>query len=136
MTGGFAVAEAVGGPQVARLIDRFGQPRMLPIILLTHALAIALLVGLTVSQSSVWMLIVAGVLAGGSLPQIGAQTAARWSYILRGDPVISSAFALESLGTSLAFLVGPALIGTVSALASPVAAQSWPPASYWQVVFL
>lgn len=121
VTGGFAVAEAVGGPQVARLIDRLGQPRMLPIILLTHAMAIALLIGLTVSQSSVWMLIVAGVLAGGSLPQIGAQTAARWSYVLRGDPVISSAFALESLGTSLAFLVGPALIGTVSALASPVA---------------
>jgi MFS family permease len=121
VTGGFAVAEAVGGPQVARLIDRFGQPRMLPIILAAHAMAIALLIGLTVSQTSVWMLVVAGVLAGGSLPQVGAQTAARWSYVLRGDPVISSAFALESLGTSLAFLIGPALIGTVSALASPVA---------------
>ncbi len=35
VTGGFAVAEALGGPQVARLIDRFGQTRTLPIILLT-----------------------------------------------------------------------------------------------------
>jgi MFS family permease len=121
VTGGFAVAEAVGGPQVARLIDRFGQPRMLPITLLLHASAIALLIALTVSSSPVWMLVLAGVLAGGSLPQIGAQTAARWSHALRGDPVLSSAFALESLGTGLAFLVGPALIGTVSALASPVA---------------
>jgi MFS family permease len=121
VTGGFAVAEAVGGPQVARLIDRYGQSRMLPITLLLHASTVALLIALTLSTSPLWMLVLAGVLAGGSLPQIGAQTAARWSHALRGDPVISSAFALESLGTGLAFLVGPALIGTVSALVSPVA---------------
>ncbi|MEV8373892.1 MFS transporter [Kribbella sp. NPDC056861] len=121
VTGGFAVAEAVGGPQVARLIDRFGQPRMLPITLLLHATSIALLIALTLSAAPLWMLVLAGVLAGGSLPQIGAQTAARWSHALRGDPVLSSAFALESLGTGLAYLVGPALVGTVSALVSPVA---------------
>jgi MFS family permease len=124
VTGGFAVAEAIGGPQVARLIDRYGQSRMLPITLLLHASAIALLIALTLSTAPLWMLVLAGVLAGGSLPQIGAQTAARWSHALRGDPVISSAFALESLGTGLAFLVGPALIGTVSALVSPVAGSA------------
>ncbi|MEU4396391.1 MFS transporter [Kribbella sp. NPDC023855] len=121
VTGGFAVAEAVGGPQVARLIDRFGQPRMLPITLLLHAASMGLLIALTLSTASLWMLVLAGVLAGGSLPQIGAQTAARWSYALRGDPVLSSAFALESLSTGLSFLVGPALVGSVSALVSPVA---------------
>lgn len=121
VTGGFAVAEAVGGPQVARLIDRFGQPRMLPIILLVHAAAVALLIGLVASSAPTWMLVFAGVLTGGSLPQIGAQTGARWSYALRGDPVLSSAFALEAMSTSLAFLVGPALVGTVSALVSPAA---------------
>ena len=42
VTGGFAVAEALAGPQVARLIDRFGQTRMLPITLLAHAAAVAL----------------------------------------------------------------------------------------------
>jgi MFS family permease len=124
VTGGFAVAEAVGGPQVARLIDRYGQPRMLPITLLLHATAIALLIALTLAAAPLWMLVLAGVLAGGSLPQIGAQTAARWSYILQGTPVLTSAFALESLSTSLAFLVGPALVGTTSALVSPVAGSA------------
>ncbi|TDD62526.1 MFS transporter [Kribbella antibiotica] len=121
VTGGFAVAEAVGGPQVARLIDRFGQPRTLPIILLTHALTIGLLVSLTVSQSPLWALVAAGVLAGASLPQLGAQTSARWSYALRGSPLLSSAFALEALSIGVAFLVGPALIGLISSLWSPVA---------------
>ncbi|TWD80162.1 putative MFS family arabinose efflux permease [Kribbella amoyensis] len=121
VTGGFAVAEALAGPQVARLIDRFGQTRMLPITLLAHALSVALLIGLTVSDRPLWSLVAAGVLAGGSLPQIGAQTAARWSLALRGNPLLSTAFALESLSTGVAFMVGPALIGTVSSLGSPVA---------------
>lgn len=121
VTGGFAVAEAVGGPQVARLIDRFGQTLMLPITLLCHALAVALLIGLTVSSAPLWMLVAAGVLAGASLPQVGAQTSARWSHALRGSPVLASAFALESLSTGLAFLVGPALIGVVSSMVDPVA---------------
>src|ERR1700743_1806880 len=34
VSGGFAVAEAVAGPQIARLIDRFGQTRVLPPALL------------------------------------------------------------------------------------------------------
>jgi MFS family permease len=121
VTGGFAVAEALAGPQVARLIDRFGQTRMLPITLLAHAAAVALLIGLTVSGAPLWSLIAAGVLAGGSLPQVGAQTAARWSHALRDTPLLSSAFALESLSVGIAFMVGPGLVGIVSSLASPIA---------------
>ncbi|HEU4948680.1 MAG TPA: MFS transporter [Kribbella sp.] len=124
VTGGFALAEAVVGPQVAKLTDRFGQTRMLPISLLFHALAITALIGLSAGPVELWLLIVAGALAGGSLPQIGAMTAARWSATLRGSPILSSAFALESLGTGLAFLVGPALIGTVSSLTTPVAGSA------------
>jgi len=121
VTGGFAVAEALAGPQVARLIDRYGQTRMLPITLLAHGLAVALLIGLTLQSASLPVLIAAGVLAGGSLPQVGAQSSARWSHALGGGPALASAFALESLGTGVAFMVGPALIGTVSSLGSPVA---------------
>ena len=124
VTGGFAVAEALAGPQVARLIDRFGQTRMLPITLLVHAAAVGLLIGLTVTQAPLLWLIAAGVLAGGSLPQVGAQTAARWSHALGGTPLLSTAFALEALSVGLAFLVGPALIGTVSSLGSPVAGSA------------
>ncbi|MEU4606736.1 MFS transporter [Kribbella sp. NPDC023972] len=124
VTGGFAVAEALAGPQVARLIDRFGQTRMLPITLLAHALTVAMLIGLTVTHAPLWALITAGVLAGGSLPQLGAQTGARWSHALRGTPLLSSAFALESLSVGIAFMVGPALIGIVSSFGSPVAGST------------
>jgi MFS family permease len=121
VTGGVAIAEALLGPQVARLIDRFGQSRMLPLTVLVHVCSVAVLIGLTTTAAPLWSMVTAGVAVGGSIPQIGAQTAARWSLALRGSPVLSSAFALEALGTGLAFLVGPALIGTVSSLTTPVA---------------
>ena len=121
VTGGFAVAEAVAGPQVARLIDRFGQTRMLPVTLLTHATMMALLIVLTVSNASLWSLVAAAVLAGGSLPQLGAQTGARWAYALRENPLLSSAFALEALSVGVAFMVGPGLVGIVSSSTSPAA---------------
>lgn len=119
VTGGFAVAEALAGPQVARLIDRFGQTRMLPVTLLGHATTMALLIGLTVSHASLWSLIVAGVLAGGSLPQLSAQTGARWSHALRDTPLLSTAFALEAFSVGIAFMVGPGLVGIVSSSISP-----------------
>jgi MFS family permease len=119
VTGGFAVAEAVAGPQVARLIDRFGQTRMLPVTLLAHATTMALLIGLTVSHASLWSLVVAGVLAGGSLPQLSAQTGARWSHALRDTPLLSTAFALEAFSVGVAFMVGPGLVGIVSSSTSP-----------------
>jgi MFS family permease len=46
VTGGFAIAEAGAGPQIARLIDRFGQTRVLPPALLAHAAAVATLLAL------------------------------------------------------------------------------------------
>jgi hypothetical protein len=55
------------------------------------------------------------------LPQVGAQTAARWSLALRDSPLLSTAFALEALSIGIAFLIGPVLVGTISSATSPVA---------------
>ncbi|MGZ0150268.1 MFS transporter [Kribbella sp. WER1] len=121
VTGGFAVAEAVAGPQVARLIDRFGQTRMLPFTLLAHATMMALLISLTITGAPLWPLILTGVLAGGSLPQVSAQTGARWAYALRETPLLSSAFALEALSVGVAFMVGPGLVGVISSSTTPAA---------------
>jgi MFS family permease len=61
VTGGFAVAEAVAGPQLARLTDRYGQGRVLPPALLAHAAAVAAQLAL-----------VAAGLAAGCLPLLAA----------------------------------------------------------------
>lgn len=85
VTGTFAVAEAVVGPQIARLIDRLGQTRVLPPLLLAHAAAISALVALFAGSGPVWSMAAGGGLAGATIPQLGALSAARWSALLHGD---------------------------------------------------
>ncbi|WP_327170381.1 MFS transporter [Streptomyces sp. NBC_01336] len=121
VTGGFAVAEALSGPQLARLIDRFGQTRVLPPVLLAHATAVVTLLTLVESGSPHGLTTAAGVLAGATLPQLGALSAARWSALLQGGrtAALPTAFALESLGNGLCYLAGPALVTTVGASGDP-----------------
>jgi hypothetical protein len=121
VTGGFAVAEAVAGPQLARLIDRFGQTRVLPPALLAHAAAVAALLALVAAGTPDWLMTAGGVLAGATIPQLGALSAARWVALLRDEraAALPTAFALEALANELAFLVGPALVSILGASGYP-----------------
>ncbi|WP_415936787.1 MFS transporter [Streptomyces sp. 039-1] len=117
VTGAFAVSEALGAPQLARLVDRFGQTRILPPTLLAHAVAVVLLLSLVAADADDTFLIVGGGLVGGSVPQLGAMSAARWAALLRLDRAaeLPTAFALESVSNAGAFLVGPTLVSALAA---------------------
>ncbi|TDC99192.1 MFS transporter [Nonomuraea deserti] len=121
VTGAFAVAEALAGPQLGRLIDRFGQTRVLPPVLLAHAVAVAALLALVAGGSPVWLMTATGAVAGATIPQLGALSAARWSALLRGGRTteLPAAFALESLANGLAYLAGPVVISAVGASGHP-----------------
>ncbi|WP_243869098.1 MFS transporter [Streptomyces liangshanensis] len=121
VTGAFAVAEALAGPQLARLVDRFGQTRVLPPLLLAHTAAMASLVALAGSGGPHGPMAAAGAFAGATVPQLGALSAARWTALLQGDrpEALPSAFALESLGNGLCYLAGPALVTTVGVRTDP-----------------
>jgi len=123
VTGGFAVAEAVAGPQLARLIDRFGQSRVLPPALLAHAAAVAALLALVAAGTPDWLMTAGGVLVGATIPQLGALSAARWAALLRDEraAALPAAFALESLANEAAFLAGPALVSILGASGYPAA---------------
>jgi predicted MFS family arabinose efflux permease len=122
---GFALAEALIGPQMARLIDRFGQTRVLPFYLLAHTAAIA---GVLTAATAVGQ-VAAATCAGAVVPQLGALSGARWAHLLRGERAgeLPTAFALESLANATAFLLGPVLVASLgavgdTALASGIAA--------------
>ena len=122
---GFALAEALIGPQLARLIDRFGQTRVLPFCLLAHGAAIAGVLTSTTPAAQ----IAAATCAGAVVPQLGALSGARWAHLLRGERAgeLPTAFALESLANATAFLLGPVLVASLgavgdAALASAIAA--------------
>src|ERR1017187_2966918 len=104
-TAGFSLAEALIGPHLARLIDRFGQARVLPFCLLAHGAAIACVLASTTPAAS----ITAATCAGAVVPQLGALSAARWVHLLRGERAgeLPTAFSLESVANATAFLLGP-----------------------------
>lgn len=109
VTGSFAVAETVAGPQTARLMDRRGQRRVLVPLLCAHAAALAALVMLALTGAPTVPLMAAGLAAGATIPQVGALSAARWSALLHGKAELPAAFALETISTDAAFLLGPTL---------------------------
>lgn len=120
VVGAFAAAEALIGPQVARLIDRWGQTRVLPWILTVHTAAVVATVAIVLTGSPVPVLVLAGVAAGASTPQLGALSTARWAALL-GDRRgwLPRAFALESLANAVAFLLGPVLVSVVATTGPP-----------------
>lgn len=122
VTGAFAVAEGVAGPQAARLIDRFGQTRVLPPLLMVHTVAVVALLTAARSGAPVGVLLVSGVVMGASIPQLGALSAARWAALVRRrslPELLPPAFSLESLSNATAYLVGPVLVSLAGAAGHP-----------------
>jgi MFS family permease len=117
---GFSLAEALIGPQLARLVDRFGQARVLPFSLLAHGAAIA---GVLIATTPA-ALIAAATCAGAVVPQLGALSSARWAHLLRGGRAdeLPAAFSLESLANAAAFLLGPVLVSSLGAAGDPAVA--------------
>ncbi|WP_020013825.1 MFS transporter [Promicromonospora sukumoe] len=118
-TAAFALAEALVGPHLARLVDRFGQTRMLPLYLVAHGCAVA---GVLLSTTPAGA-VVAAACAGAAVPQLGALSAARWAHLLHGtrDDDLPTAFSLESLANATSFLLGPVLVTALGAAGYPTA---------------
>ncbi|MFI1211433.1 MFS transporter [Streptomyces sp. NPDC020802] len=101
-----ALAAAALGPQVSRLVDRYGQRRVLrPATMCALAASAGLL--LTVRfEGPDWVLFVcsAGI---GCVPSVGAMTRARWALLYRGRPELHTAYAFESVVDEICFIFGP-----------------------------
>jgi predicted MFS family arabinose efflux permease len=122
-TGGFAVAEAVVGPQVARLIDRWGQTRVVPVVVVVHVIALTMVI-VTVGRAPFVLTLVAVVVAGAAIPQPGALSAARWSALIQEPAPLRVAFSLEATINDLVFLTGPVLVTVISTLIAPWAGSA------------
>lgn len=112
----FAAGEAVGGPLVGRVVDRRGQRATLPLIAAVHVVAMAGLIAALSSGADLAAASPAAMLAGLSVPQLGALAAARWSRLLHGDRKMDTAMSLESLANDVAFVAGPLAASTAVAV--------------------
>ena len=104
-----ALSTVAIGPQVSRLVDVFGQRRVLrPASLVT----VSALGGLTLSthlDGPTWTLFAFAACAG-CVPSLGAMVRARWSALFHDSPRrLHAAFSWESIMDETCFVFGPIL---------------------------
>lgn len=117
-TGIFALSEALAGPQLARLIDRYGQFRIIPVLLILHVVGVGLVVAAS-AAGDVAMILIGAVVAGAAVPQPGALSATRWTYLIQEPVRLRTAFSLEAVVNDVVFLAGPPIVTVVSGLTRP-----------------
>jgi MFS family permease len=119
----FALGGGAGAPLLGRLIDRFGQGRVLVPLALGHAAGLGAVVGLTLLGAPVAVLAVVALAAGLSIPPISATMRPLWGPLLSREPgLLPTAYALDSVLIELVFVLGPLLTAVATALLSPAAA--------------
>jgi len=119
----FALGGGAGAPLSGRLIDRFGQGRVLVPLALVHAAGLGGLVGLALLDAPIPLLVLAALLAGLAIPPISATLRPLWEPLLHREPaLLPTAYALDSVLIEFVFVFGPLLTALATALLSPAAA--------------
>jgi MFS family permease len=103
-------AASLAAPQIARLVDRFGQARILVPAAAVHVAALLALMAAAVAGAPTWVLYVTAVVAGSAALSVGALVRARWTHLLSGTSRLHTAYSLESVIDELIFVVGPVLV--------------------------
>lgn len=116
-----ALGLALCGPQLARLVDRFGQHQVLIPVCVIFAASVSGLAAAVALHAPDWTLFACGSTGGAAMPQTGPMARARWSVLLAGSPRLHTAFAVESVADELCFVIGPAAVTLLATQLHPAA---------------
>ncbi|MET9885926.1 MFS transporter [Streptomyces sp. NPDC006430] len=109
LTAALALSAAVVGPQVSRLVDQYGQRRVLRPATLLAVAAVAGLLLAAANGLPDWTLFAFSALAG-CVPSVGSMIRARWTAIYRDEPrELHTAYSFESVVDEVCFIFGPIL---------------------------
>lgn len=123
VAGALAAGSGVGAPIQGRLVDAFGQRRVLPPLGAIHAAALGAIVATADAGAPAAVLIAFGLLAGLAIPPTSSVLRSMWPALLREQPeLIPTAYALDSVMIELIFILGPLLTAAVATVLSPQAA--------------
>ena len=118
----YVLTQAVCSPQLARLVDRHGQDRVMrPAVMIASGGLLALVVSAATHAPAI-LLYVGAVVTGATIGSFGALVRARWSHVLRDPRELHTAYSLESALDEFVFIVGPVLATTLAAGVAPTAA--------------
>lgn len=115
------LAGAAGSPAQGRLVDRFGQSKVLPLTALVFAIGMALLVAAIEADLPTPVPHLCAALAGIGCPQVGSMVRARWSHAIADRSMVHTAFAFEAVIDEVIFIVGPVVVILLATLIDPAA---------------
>ncbi|WP_340538237.1 MFS transporter [Nocardioides sp. GXZ039] len=113
------IAQACCAVPQGRLIDRFGQSRVLPLVVSLWGVALALTIWSVEADWPIATTFVLAAIAGASLPSVGACVRARWAYTLESETERQTAFALEAVADEAVFMTGPILVTMLATAIDP-----------------
>jgi len=105
----YTVSSALLSPMGSRAVDRWGQMRVVRVLVAVHAITLLLLAWSCVSGGSALVLVALAVVSGATQPATGALVRARWAHLLGSDIRLRTAFAFEGVLDELIFVIGPPL---------------------------
>ena len=130
-TGRYAVAGTVSAAsslgmaacaaQFGRLVDRYGQGRVIVPMAMGFAAGIAGLILAVQLGAPSWTYFPPAIVAGATMPALGPMSRARWTALLAGSPRLHTAFSLESVADELCFVIGPASVTVLATQVHPAA---------------
>jgi MFS family permease len=115
-----AIAYATASPIAGRLVDRYGQGRVLAPLVLANAASVATLITLAQLHAATWTLFPAAAAVGLTSPSLGALVRARWSHLVGADR-LPVAYAFESVADEVIFVTGPVVVTLLATGVHPAA---------------
>ncbi|TGO05337.1 MFS transporter [Serinibacter arcticus] len=117
----FVVAQAIAAPQIAKLIDTYGQARVMrPAIAISMGTLVLLAIAAT-RLSPTLVLFVLAAIVGATMGSIGSLVRTRWNAVVANPTELHTAYSLESVLDEVVFVVGPVLATILATTVHPTA---------------
>jgi MFS family permease len=123
VAGALAAGSGIGAPVQGRLVDGFGQRRVLVPLGMVHAAALGALVASTEAGAPALVLVGFAFVAGFAIPPTSSVLRSMWPDLLRERPhLLQPAYALDSVLIELIFVLGPLVTALIATALVPPAA--------------
>ncbi|MDH6133986.1 MFS family permease [Kitasatospora sp. MAA4] len=117
-TAAYAIAAAIGGPALGRIVDRTGQPRVLLCAAVVAGLGYALL---ALNPGSAVGAPIGAAIAGLAMPPLEPCLRALWPVVVEEEQ-LDTAYAFDSASQQILYVAGPLAVAGIAGWLSPIAA--------------
>lgn len=117
----FIVAQSVAAPQISKLVDRYGQAKVMRPAIAISMSALVVLSLVAYARMPIWIVMALAVVVGLTMGSIGALVRTRWNAVVETPRQLQTAYSLESVLDEVCFMIGPVLATILAASVHPLA---------------